>query len=222
VVSNWGGPYFRSQFINKLKENLPQLHEKLVHGGVVGDVGCGAGEALLTLAKNYPNSQFHGYEISTTGLQLANKKQKEMGLKNIQWHVGSAEEVLPKNGSLDFIFSSYAFPDFAKPQEAIKAIYSSLKSDGIWLDMEPICGDTFEETVQIAQPSATLFYLFSTHLCLATGLGADGKGTALGGLGYSPSVARKYSTAAGFKNFKQCQAGQWGTFPANVYEIRKQ
>ena len=59
---------------------------KLEAGAKVADMGCGAGIALITMAKAFPNSEFHGYELSQEALKLAGKNLGEAGLKNVTFH----------------------------------------------------------------------------------------------------------------------------------------
>ena len=52
---------------------------KLDAGAKVADVGCGAGVALIEMAKAYPRSQFHGYEISEHALARAERNRRRPG-----------------------------------------------------------------------------------------------------------------------------------------------
>lgn len=40
-----------------------------LQGAMVADVGCGCGVALVVAAKAFPNSTFHGYDISEAALK---------------------------------------------------------------------------------------------------------------------------------------------------------
>ena len=62
---------------------------KLRGGAKVADVGCGAGVALIEMAKAYPRSDFHGYDIAKIPLARASENAKQAGVKNINFHDAS-------------------------------------------------------------------------------------------------------------------------------------
>lgn len=49
----------------------------------VAEFGCGTGVLILELAGRYPNSRFHGSDISPHGLAIAREKLAESGLSNV-------------------------------------------------------------------------------------------------------------------------------------------
>jgi len=70
--------------IERMSRKFQQLHlvpdllpstegavAKLTAGALVADVGCGAGVAMIEMAKAYPHSQFIGYDISMNALGRA-------------------------------------------------------------------------------------------------------------------------------------------------------
>ena len=57
--------------------SLDGMVAKLERGARVADIGCGAGGRLIALAQRYPNSDFHGYDISEVALGLAGEKSCE-------------------------------------------------------------------------------------------------------------------------------------------------
>src|SRR4030095_10055723 len=60
VFGNW----YRFTLVSQVLPKLDGVNDKLRKGAKVADVGCGAGMALLEMAKAFPHSQFHGYDIS--------------------------------------------------------------------------------------------------------------------------------------------------------------
>ena len=59
---------------------LPQQEGALDAGIDVLDVGCGRGRALLAMASEYPNSRFHGYDLSGEAVRAAQAEAGEMTL----------------------------------------------------------------------------------------------------------------------------------------------
>lgn len=53
------GVWVRHQLVPSL-ESTPSIKSKLASGCLVADIGCGFGEASLTVAAAFPNSTFHG------------------------------------------------------------------------------------------------------------------------------------------------------------------
>ena len=55
-------PWFRALLVPQALPRVPGVVERLEAGIRVADVGCGAGVALLEMAKAFPRSEFHGYD----------------------------------------------------------------------------------------------------------------------------------------------------------------
>ena len=73
---------FRPGYINALvQEWLPAIgfSDRLSRGAKVADVGCGRGQAILTLAKAYPTSHFSGYDTYAPGHHDSPKHGPEGG-----------------------------------------------------------------------------------------------------------------------------------------------
>src|SRR5271156_2522961 len=75
-------PWFRTQLVPTALPKLDGVVGKLQSGAKVADVGCGAGVALIEMAKAYPSSQFHGYDIAKLPLRRAEENARKAGIKN--------------------------------------------------------------------------------------------------------------------------------------------
>jgi 2-polyprenyl-3-methyl-5-hydroxy-6-metoxy-1,4-benzoquinol methylase len=65
-------PWFRTMLVPFALPKLPgNVVERLRAGGRAADVGCGAGIAVLELAKAFPKAELHGYDISAHALERA-------------------------------------------------------------------------------------------------------------------------------------------------------
>ncbi|NDG11470.1 MAG: methyltransferase domain-containing protein, partial [Actinobacteria bacterium] len=64
---------------------IPGLPDRLAAGATVADVGCGAGGAVLRMAREYPASRFVGYDISKHALARANERLIESALTNARF-----------------------------------------------------------------------------------------------------------------------------------------
>src|SRR6185503_1089140 len=63
-IERFLAPWFRTQLVPVALPKLDGVVPRLQAGAKVADVGCGGGVALLEMAKAYPTSAFHGYDIS--------------------------------------------------------------------------------------------------------------------------------------------------------------
>ena len=75
------GPWFRTALVPTVLPALDGVSDKLRAGARAADVGCGAGVALLEMAKAYPHSEFHGYDISQHALARAEDNRRAAGLE---------------------------------------------------------------------------------------------------------------------------------------------
>src|SRR5262245_8947856 len=75
-------PWFRALLVPFVLPRVPGVEAALRSGVEAADVGCGAGVALLELAKAFPGSRFHGYEISVHALERAERNRATAGVSN--------------------------------------------------------------------------------------------------------------------------------------------
>ena len=83
-------PWFRALLVPFALPKLEGVVAKLEAGGEAADVGCGTGIALVEMAKAFPNSHFHGYEISEHALKRAEQNRTAEGLDNLSFHDAAA------------------------------------------------------------------------------------------------------------------------------------
>ena len=173
---------------------------RLEAGATVVDIGCGAGSAVLLMAKAFPRSTFHGYDISQFALARAALKLNESGLANARFDDPRASP-MPLDGSVDFITTFDCIHDMTHPTEMMSIIRRAIKPDGAWLLVDIKALDTFEENAR-KNPMASLMYGISVLSCMSSALSeADGEG--LGTLGLSENKAREMTQAAGFTRFRK-------------------
>jgi 2-polyprenyl-3-methyl-5-hydroxy-6-metoxy-1,4-benzoquinol methylase len=189
----------KHRLVGEMIPQLPGMHDRLVAGAMVADVGCGGGLATIALAQAYPATTFVGYDTSDMALQRAKANLAEAGVANVRFCNPFAEP-LPKEPTFDLITTFDVIHDTPYPQDLIVQIYAALKADGQWL-CEDIKGfESFEENLE-HHPAAALLYGFSVTVCMNSGLStADGAG--LGTLGFTHQVAETMTQQAGFREFQ--------------------
>jgi 2-polyprenyl-3-methyl-5-hydroxy-6-metoxy-1,4-benzoquinol methylase len=207
------GPWTRQTLLPEILPALEGVVAKLEAGGHVADIGCGGGLALITMATAFPNTQFHGYDLSAHAITRAQDKVKEMGLKNVTLAVAGGAD-LPKEPTFDFIITFDCIHDMTHPDEVIAAIKSALKDDGTWLIKDIRSHPDFKQNMK--NPMLAMFYGFSVSACMSSAMSEPG-GAGLGTLGFNPEVARRMTGDAGFTRFIEHDFDD----PSNLYyEVR--
>ena len=180
---------------------------------MVADVGCGAGLALRTLAKAYPEATFHGFDPSAHAIERARRLVAEDGLTNVELHQAGGEH-LPADATFDFVYTFDCLHDMARPDRVIAAIRKAIKPDGIWLIKDIRSSGDFAKNLK--NPMLALFYSSSVVSCMSCAL-SEPDGMGLGTLGFHPHRAEEMVRAAGFGTFEVRDFDD----PANLYyEVR--
>ena len=191
-------PWFRTQLVPSALPRLDGVVAKLQAGAKVADIGCGSGVAMVEMAKAYPHSSFHGYEIAKHALARAADNAKSAGVKNITLHDASVDP-LSEDASWDFITTFDCLHDMTRPDLVMKAIRRAIKPDGTWLIADVHGMPTFEQNLK-ENPLAPFMYGVSVLCCMSSALSEPG-GLGLGTLGFPEPVARKMTAEAGFTRF---------------------
>jgi len=213
-IERFLAPWFRTFLVPVALPPLDGVVPKLEAGAKVADIGCGAGLALLEMAKAYPKSEFHGYDISKHALERAERNKTEAGVTNVTFHHVNSDR-LPSDSGFDFVTAFDCIHDMTHPEEVMRAVRQALKPDGTWLIADINAKPTFEENLE-RNPMVAMMYGISVMSCMSSALSAPG-GAGLGTLGFSEPVAREMTAAAGFTRFKRHDFGN----PVNAYyEVR--
>jgi 2-polyprenyl-3-methyl-5-hydroxy-6-metoxy-1,4-benzoquinol methylase len=188
--------FFRPGYQNNLVGSwLPALDgvvDKLRRGAKVADVGCGHGWSTVIMAKEFPKSQFIGYDFHPSSVEQARDHAEEHGVSaNTRFEVATAKEYPGKEFDLVAFFD--CLHDMGDPAGAAAHVRQSLKPDGSWMIVEPMAGDRLEDNLN---PVGRLFYGASTMVCVPTSL-AQEVGAALGAQAGETKL-REVITSGGF------------------------
>ena len=205
-------PWFRSLLVPVALPRLPGVVDVLRRGGSAADVGCGAGVAVLEMAKAFPASRFHGYDISQHALERARENQSRAGISNAVFH-DARRESLPTDASLDFVTAFDCLHDMSHPERVMRAVRQSLRPDGVFLICDIKARDSFDENVK-RNPMAAMMYGTSVLTCMSSAL-SEPDGLGLGTLGFPESLARKMCAEAGFSRFEPIDFGH----PVNAFYV---
>jgi len=169
------------------------VQQQLETGILVADLGCGAGILMVQLAQAFPNSTFHGYEISQVALQKAAQGVAKAKLTNVFLHDATVEPLGEAQGKYDLVLVYDVFHDSTQPLDLIRQIKTSLKK-GPDTQSHLLCADipsapSIQENIESLKAPAATYFAMSTCLCLSCSMSEPG-GTGLGTLGFSVPVAQ--------------------------------
>ncbi|MFP6816590.1 MAG: class I SAM-dependent methyltransferase [Pseudomonadales bacterium] len=191
------GPWVRQALVPQIIPALDGVMAKLERGATVADVGCGGGLAVAAMAEAFPNSEFHGYDLSAHAVERLRAKIDAQGLSNLKAFVASGEE-LPGEPTYDFVITFDCIHDMTRPAAVIAAIRKTLRADGTWLIKDIRSHPDFKANMR--NPLLAMFYGFSVSACMSSAL-SEPDGAGLGTLGFNPEVAETMVREAGFSRF---------------------
>ena len=205
-------PWFRSMLVPFALPQIEGLCDRLRSGAKVADIGCGAGVALLEMAKAFPASEFHGYDISLHALERAEANRSLAGVENVSFHDADTDG-LPSDASFDLLTTFDCLHDMTHPRDVIAGIRGAIAQDGLWLVADIKAKPSYAENVE-QNPMAAMMYGISVMVCMSSSLSApDGEG--LGTLGLHAGLLREWARAAGFARFDEADLGH----PINAFYL---
>ena len=190
-------PGYAANLISSWIPALGGVEAKLKAGARVADVGCGLGASTILMAKNYPKSEFVGFDYHDKSIETAKQRAKEAGVDGrIIFEVAMAKTYSGQD--YDFVTFFDCLHDMGDPAGAASHVFSSLKKDGTWMIVEPFAGDKIEENLN---PIGRAFYGASTLLCTPASLSQE-VGLALGAQAGEKRL-REVVTSGGFTRFRR-------------------
>lgn len=169
---------------------MPGLHEQLLEGIDVLDVGCGKGRALIELARAYPQSFFVGYDLNEAPLKEARALAAD--LPNIRFEQRDLTNWNEPH-AFDWILALDAIHDQARPDKVLRAIRHALRPGGRFF-MQDIDAST-EPSDNIDHPLGAFIYTVSCMHCMTVSLAQGGLGL---GAAWGVQLAETMLKEAGF------------------------
>ena len=200
---------YQANLIQRWIPAMSEVQSMLKRGIDVADIGCGSGQILIMLAKEFPNSRYVGYDLFEPLVARAKANAEAASVSEIvRFEVLDGASGLP--GQFDLIIAFDVIHDAADPSGLLQSIRRSLRPDGRYICMDVNCSDKLEENTGNL---AALRYGFSLLYCMSTSLANDGVG--LGTMGLSETKMRQLCQEAGFGNVQRLPLDG----VRNVYEV---
>jgi ubiquinone/menaquinone biosynthesis C-methylase UbiE len=186
---------YQHQLVDQWLSLMPGVIDSLKAGGHAVDVGCGQGNAVIVLARRFPNSRFVGFDPYGPSVEKAKRAARRAGVSDrTDFIVGSAED-LP-SGQFDLATSFLTLHHMSHPVRDLAAICESLTATGSYLIREDNLSNELQGHVT---PLARLSYSASVLCCLHDSMANDG--AALGPL--TEARTTRLAKRAGFSKFRK-------------------
>lgn len=191
---------------------VPGLVENLERGINVLDVGCGAGRAMMQLAKTFPASSFIGVDLCEEAFAETQISAAQLNLSNLTFRAQDLSQVTSL-GKFDLITAFDAVHDQKDPQGLLNLVFNSLAEDGVFL-MQDI-GGSRDLATNIDNPFSPLLYTLSLMHCTPISIGQGGPGL---GTMWGVETAQDYLAVAGFGQVETCRLPH---DPINAYFVAR-
>lgn len=198
-IERFTAPWFQHSLIQQWLPQLPEIESVLRAGGTLCDVGCGQGQALVTLARAFEDATFVGYDVYPPAVEAARRKATEAGVADrVQFEVVDAAAGLP--GRFDVVTVFDVLHDSRDPGAILRSIHDALLPGGRFLAVDINVADDPADNVG---PIAALIYGSSLQYCLQVSLHDGGAG--LGTAGLPPSLLSELAAVAGFSDVRRVE-----------------
>ena len=169
--------FFRNGYRAHLTQTwIPSLcgvHERLVNGGLVADLGCGHGASIILMAQAFPKSKFVGIDYHESSIAVARERAQQAGVADqIRFEVATARALASSKEKFDLVCFMDSLHDMGDPLEAVWASRQAMAPGGALMLVEPFAKDRSEENVG---PVARMYYSASAGLCTQNALSQGGR-----------------------------------------------
>jgi SAM-dependent methyltransferase len=187
-------PAFRNFLCQEWIPGLPSVDAVLRAGGTVADVGCGNGQALLTLARAYPNARLVGFDNNEPAIAKATINAKAAGLEQrVRFEFRDVVHGIPRKFDLITLFD--VLHDMPRPVEALASILRALAPGGTCFILEFNLFGDLNSNIDHPLGIGAFGYAASINYCMTQALAVGGTGT---GTCMGEERLRTFAAEAGF------------------------
>ena len=123
--------------------NMPQMRlarryvcysaTRLINTGEALDLGCGAGQLVIELARAAPTMHVTGIDLSENLLADARQSAEEAGVaERVEFRLGNVEGIPSPDQSLDLAISTFSLHHWNEPVKVLNEIDRVLKPGGVY------------------------------------------------------------------------------------------
>jgi SAM-dependent methyltransferase len=102
----------------------------LAPDAVLADIGAGSGYYSFRLSEKVPQGKIVAVDIQPEMLDFLRKKSTELGITNVEPHLGTIEDVKLPAASLDAALMVDSYHEFSHPREMLASLHHALKPGG--------------------------------------------------------------------------------------------
>jgi SAM-dependent methyltransferase len=160
-------PLFLHALGDEVLPAIPEVHERLLAGGRVCDVGCGAGWSSIGMASSFPGVTVDGIDLDGPSIDAARGNAGTAGLADrVRFHEADAATFGAEQGPFDVVTAFECIHDLSDPVGVLSAMRTLAGADGAVLVMDERVGESFAGP---ADELERFFYGFSLTCCLPDG-----------------------------------------------------
>lgn len=97
---------------------------------VIADIGAGSGYYALRIAPRIPAGRVVAVDIQQEMIDFLNRRARELGISNIQTHLGAVDDLKLPPSTLDAALLVDAYHEFSHPREMLASLHRALKPGG--------------------------------------------------------------------------------------------
>ncbi len=129
----WGYSFFigRSRIVEEIYSGVAEEVLSKISSGRILDVGTGPGFLPVKIAREAPELEISGIDISGAMVKLARKNSERAGFcEQVKFFKGSAESMPFEKEYFDFCLSTFSFHHWSNPVACLREIFRVLKRGG--------------------------------------------------------------------------------------------
>ena len=190
-------PWFLGALGSDWFPSVPDLHDRLLQGGRVADIGCGEGWSSIAIAQAYPDATVDAFDVDTPSIESARRHAQVAGVSDrVEFHDADAGS-LGFEGDFDVVTAFECIHDLPHPVTVLTTMRTLAKEDGQVLVMDENVSEAFPGRGDDVE---RIMYGFSLFICLPDGMSHPE--SAATGTVMRPDTLRRYAQDAGFSDIE--------------------
>jgi SAM-dependent methyltransferase len=190
-------PWFIAALGSDWFPGVPDLHDRLLEGGRVADIGCGEGWSSISIAQAYPKVTVDAFDIDQASVDAARAHARDAGVADrVHFHSVDAAD-LDLGGAFDVVTAFECVHDLPHPVAVLETMRHLAKADGHVVVMDEKVSDRFPGRGDDVERA---MYGFSLFICLPDGMSHPS--SAATGTVMRPDTLRGYARQAGFADIE--------------------